>query len=531
MKRAEKKKINDAHTGTIKLLARNAARLNLFLVNMPIPFLRVSNAGTILDVHRPEEAQLPHADEDIIGRSIKDIYAEETAVALQKRISDVLQTGDSMSFEHRLPIEGQMHTFHLKIIPITHDEVLLLANRVLDKHSIEEDILRAHQIDSIGLVAGSIAHDFNNVLMAILGNIQYAAAELARLDLPDISESLADAEAACLRANEVTRKLSSFTNDANPNLKKMELANVVRETAALGIRGSNCKLEVQTDPQLWSAMADSAQISRVIHNLVQNAVQASVNGGTITISATNIDLTRPSNTTLAPGRYIRVSVADQGRGIPPAQLAKIFLPQFNPSAQRIGLGLPICFSIMKHHKGRIEAESKYGHGATFHIYIPAAVAQDPAPITRLATPLIRNKEANASNGHILLMDDDHSLRKIMQRTLSKDGYRTDEAADGDEAIALYEKARAENDPYDLVILDLYIPGGKGGAETLTALRTINPRIKAIMSTGCVDKKVIQSCADLGFNAIITKPYRREMLNEVLRAVIENRPIPTNTSNI
>ena len=288
----------------------------------------------------------------------------------------------------------------------------------------------------------------------------------------------------------------------------------MRESARFATHGSNSRCEFTIAEDLWTANVDEGQVGQVINNLVINAVQATPGGGTIWISAANVCLVR--EVLLIPsGRYIKIAVADKGIGIPGEHLNRIFDPYFTSKQMGSGLGLATAYSIIKKHDGYIDVESRLGLGSVFTIYLPAADGE-----------VVHVKEARAQryvgHGKVLVMDDEEIILNVASRMLQRIGYVAECATHGAQAIEFYTKAQKENRPFDLVIMDLTIPGGMGGKEAITALRKIDPKVRAIVSSGYSNDPILSNYRDYGFSAVLIKPYKVEDMLEVLRNLMSDK---------
>jgi CheY-like chemotaxis protein len=244
-----------------------------------------------------------------------------------------------------------------------------------------------------------------------------------------------------------------------------------------------------------------------------NADQAMSEGGIVTVSGENVTLKTDNTLLLKPGDYIKISVADQGLGIPEDNLKKIFDPYFTTKDKGIGLGLATCYSIMKHHDGHITVQSTPGAGATFSLYLPAALVQTVPPVPDTGRALVHG------TGRILVMDDEDIVRDVLQRSLTHLGYVVVSAHEGKEAVTLYEQALKSGKPFDAVIMDLTIPGGMGGKDAVIKLREIDPGVKAIVSSGYSDDPIMARFKDYGFCGVVSKPYTLKTLSETIHAVI------------
>jgi CheY-like chemotaxis protein/anti-sigma regulatory factor (Ser/Thr protein kinase) len=254
----------------------------------------------------------------------------------------------------------------------------------------------------------------------------------------------------------------------------------------------------------------------VIQNLIINAEQAMPGGGTVHIKAENIENIAAEvlyGLPLDSRRYIKISIQDHGVGIPTECLTKIFDPYFTTKQKGSGLGLATTHSIIKRHEGHISVESKHGEGATFHLYLPASEKQETYESPE------EEKKAARGEGRVLVMDDEDMVREVAGKMLKALGYEPAFAADGTEAIELYEKARHSGEPFDAVIMDLTIPGGIGGEEAVGRLLAIDPHLKAIASSGYSTDPIMSDSKAYGFRGVIAKPYVIEELGKVLHQVL------------
>ncbi len=389
---------------------------------------------------------------------------------------------------------------------------VLVFRDITDRKKLEERIIKSEKIESLGVLAGGIAHDFNNLLNAIVGNINIGR----KFTMPDseVHKSLERAEKASAKAKELTQQLLTFSKGGAPVKKLAAIADLIRDTADFGTRGSSVRCEFSLPDDLWHAEIDEGQISQVINNLVINAVQAMPQGGVIHISARNVAVKPMEFQELKAGNYLEIIVQDHGRGIPRDYISRIFEPYFTTKDSGNGLGLATTYSIIKKHDGTIDVESAPGAGTTFYIYLPASL-DNARPSDRGAMFVPHEK----ATGSVLLMDDDSIVRETAGVILDLLGYKVDFALDGNGALEMYQKAKNSNTPYDVVILDLTIRGGKGGKDTIKELLAIDPNAKAIVSSGYSNDAVLANYAVNGFAGIIVKPYTMDELGDELRRVL------------
>jgi PAS domain S-box-containing protein len=380
-----------------------------------------------------------------------------------------------------------------------------------ERKKMEEERLLLSKIESLGLLAGGIAHDFNNILTAILGNISLARLEAqpGRLIEDNFLERLEQAERACQRAQALAGQLLSFAKGGLPIKKVTSVSKLIKESINLALSGSKARSELSLPEDLRPIEVDESQISQVLNNLLINADQAMPEGGVITVLAENVTLS--DELPLPKGDYVKITVSDQGIGIPHNYLGKIFDPYFTTKQKGSGLGLATSYSIIRNHGGNITVESKIGAGTSFHVYLPAIQATNLTKEKPTVEPI-------GGRGRILVMDDDEMVRDMLIVMLRKLGYEARCAEDGEEAIKLYKEALAESRPFAAVIFDLTVPGGMGGKEAIRQLRAIDPQIKAIVSSGYSDDPIMANFQIYGFQGVITKPYRITELSKILSSV-------------
>jgi PAS domain S-box-containing protein len=384
---------------------------------------------------------------------------------------------------------------------------------ITEKKKMEAEIQKAQKLESVGLLAGGIAHDFNNILTAILGNISLA--KMYAHPQSEAQSMLTQAENATLQAKDLTQQLLTFSKGGAPVKETTSIFEVVKESANFVLRGSNIEAEFECAQDLWSVDVDTAQMSQVIQNLIINAEQAMPDGKKITIILKNVDLTFRPHPGLSPGKYVEISIIDNGIGIPEEHLPKVFDPYFTTKQKGSGLGLATTYSIIRRHDGHIRIKSKMGMGTEVTIYLPASL-KSAFPKQPSNERLLNGK------GKILVMDDEVMLRQLAEQFLIYLGYCVKTVPDGEKAIREYQLAEEEGSPYSLVIMDLTIPGGMGGKETIENLKKIDPQVKAIVSSGYSNDPVLSNYEEYGFQAVLSKPYKIETMSAVISKVINHQ---------
>jgi PAS domain S-box-containing protein len=379
---------------------------------------------------------------------------------------------------------------------------------ITERRRLEAELLRASKLEAVGILAGGIAHDFNNILTVILGNVTLAEFDAGAA--PGLRPMLQEAKRATLRARDLTQQLLTFAKGGDPVREAVALADIVRESAEFGMHGAKSRLELDLPGDLWPANADKGQLAQVVQNLVINAVQAMPDGGVVRIAAANAALGAGEVAGLAAGDYIRLTVRDTGTGIPPEHLPKIFDPYFTTKQQGSGLGLATVYSIVRKHQGAIVVDSELGAGSIFRFWLPAL--RSVAPRTEAASA-----EARPLSGRVLFLDDEEPIREMAVAYLARLGVDCVAVPDGAAAVREFRAAQATDRPFRLLVLDLTVPGGMGGLETLGVLRGLDPAIRAVVSSGYSQDPVMGNFRGFGFNAVLVKPYDLDQLGRVVAA--------------
>jgi len=411
---------------------------------------------------------------------------------------------------------GQRVTVEIKpcVIPYQgRPAIMALLRDITERKQGEEALLQAKKLESVGVLAGGIAHDFNTLLTAILANISLAK----RYADPHGKTfgRLTASENACRRAAELTRQLLTFARGGAPMRQTMMITDLIHDALDFALRGSNVRGDVILPAYLWPVEIDPGQIHQVLHNVILNAQQAMPQGGVVEVRADNLPSDAGHPPLLPPGRWIKITIRDQGCGIPADQLPNIFDPYVTTKAHGSGLGLTIAHTIITKHDGYITVASEVEGGTTVALYLPASAHPfEPAPATP-SPPVVRQET-------ILIMDDDDAIRDALVDMLTQLGYQSQCVSEGAEAVALYRQTRDRGQPFAAVLLDLTVPGGMGGRETIAHLRAIDPQVRAIVSSGYATDPLMAHYRAYGFRGVLSKPYTLEGLEEVLQRVLADR---------
>jgi PAS domain S-box-containing protein len=477
-----------------------------------------SSTGRFLYLSPNYRDVLGYEPRELLGRSVHEHVHPDDCPAVKgefERGMRTLRPGQAVfRYRHR---NGEWRWFEStgKAFWTTTGEIrgVVVSRDITERKKMEEERLRASKHESVSLLAGGIAHDFNNILTAIVGNISLAKMSVDPGE--DLFKRLTEAEKASLRAKGLTQQLLTFAKGGAPVKKLTSIADLLKESASFGLRGSNVNCQFDLPDGLCLADIDEGQISQVINNLVINAKQAMPEGGTITVRAQNIVVragaAEPSPP-LPEGKYVKISINDRGTGIPEDLLPKIFDPYFTTKQQGSGLGLATSYSIIRNHGGHIAVESELGAGTTFSFHLPAS------PRNLLPAKEVEERP-QVGRGKILVMDDEEAIRDLLVQMLTRCGYEADVARFGAEAIELYKQAYDAGRPYAAVIMDLTIPGGMGGKEAIKKLVAVDPDVKVVVSSGYANDPVMANYRQYNFRGACPKPYKVTELSGVLHRAI------------
>jgi CheY-like chemotaxis protein len=366
-----------------------------------------------------------------------------------------------------------------------------------------ERITNSQRTESIGILAGGVAHDFNNYLTGILNSVNLA--KLCTVSR-QIEQYLNNTIAIINDAQKLTKQFLRYSKNSEPSRTMVRIDKIIRDNILILLSGTNIRAELHVDDDLWQCEIDENQIAQVFGSIIINAREAMPDGGIIDITLRNEDIQSPEIVPLSAGKYVRVQIKDTGCGIPSEIQKCIFSPYFTTKFNRSGLGLTSAMIIAKNHNGHIAISSEVNAGSVFTIYLPSVDTSKNGASMR---------EEQKNGGKVLLMDDEHYIRQTASEILKKKNFNVVTATQGLETIELFKNAHSSDAPFDVVILDLTIPDGMGGLETLKKLLEIDPEVKAIASSGYSDDPVISQPEKYGFADSLGKPYN---LNEFINVI-------------
>jgi PAS domain S-box-containing protein len=394
--------------------------------------------------------------------------------------------------------------------------VLAIDTDITEKKKIEAQFMRAQRMESIGTLAGGIAHDLNNILAPIMMSIDILKSTSTHPQAQRILETI---EVSAQRGADIVRQVLSFARglesqriEIQPKHLLKDLEHIIKDTFPKDIR-----LHFSIPNDTWTILGDPTQIHQILLNLSVNARDAMPHGGTLSVSVENSVLDEQyaaMNLQAKAGRYVKIIVTDSGTGIPPALLEKIFEPFFTTKNlnKGTGLGLSTVMAIVKSHEGIINVYSEPGKGTTFNVYLPAMEAS-------MESRAGQSEEATLPRGKgetVLVVDDEASILTITGQTLQAFGYKVLTATDGAAAVAVYAQHR---DNIDVVLTDMMMPVMDGPA-TIHALMRINPGVKVIAASGLTANGSVVRMSGDGVKHFLTKPYTAGTLLKTIRTILD-----------
>lgn len=427
----------------------------------------------------------------------------------------VFETGTPVFSEEQNKIGGGIFHAETRKIPVMKNHkvsfVVTIVRDVTDKKKIEQAQLRSGIADSVSLLASGIAHDYNNLLTTILGNLTLAKNYFSHRVLHN--EAITEAETAGFQARDLTQQLLTFSQKGTLTKKTGDIGRLLEKSASFFLSGSNIKCEISMPDNLYKTSFDKQQIARVFQNLLLNAKQAMPKGGKLCIRTRNRIIEEHPGAFLSPGKYVEISFSDQGEGISDEILPRIFNPYFTTKESGSGLGLATAYSIVKKHGGNIEVTSKAGEGSTFTVCLPADEMKDAEIVKK------KSREIKKGKGTILVMDDDKHVRDTLKRILEHLGYSVVDAENGSQVISLYTNAMESGSKFDLVILDLTIPGGENGGQVFQHLLEYDPLLNAVIYSGYGVSEKYSNLIQMGLKGFVKKPFDVVELSELLEKLI------------
>ncbi|MEZ7890288.1 MAG: response regulator [Candidatus Wallbacteria bacterium] len=492
-------------------------------------FNKVSDAVIVISIDKTNNGNFMHIEDvnnvavKLLGMTRENILNTDARNILKENIAELesnfiagktirgKSTIYSYDFTRRIPVEYVIEPFEFNgryfKIYIAHD--------ISERVKIEKEMLKIEKLESLSVLTSGIAHNYNNLLTGIVGNIS-----LAQMQLPadnSVQKYLKIAEEVAFKAKDLTNQLMTFSMGGNSVKKIAAIGDVIVNAANFASSGANVKCVFEVAGDLKPCEIDESQINQVVTNIVLNSIQAMPEGGVINISADNVLIESEFENPCQPGEYVKVTIRDNGIGIPYENLSKIFDPYFTTKPLANGFGLAIAYSLIKKHNGVITVDSQVDSGTTICFYIPA-INKLPEPVKQKNECV--TTEVDLAGKRILILDDDESIRELMYDFFSQYNACVYLASDGLEVINKYSEFKRIGTPFDILILDLTIPGGMGGVDTIKALKQIDGSVKAIAASGYfADSKVLSDYKSIGFQSFIPKPCELEKLKQMVCNVI------------
>ena len=502
---------------------------NAYLENL----INYANAPIIVWDPQLRITRFNHAFENLTGRSEAEVLGKSLDILfptglVKESMELIIKTtaGDHLeTVEIKIMhLDGTVHTLLWNSATIyasdgqTTIATIAQGHNITHRKQMEEELLRARKLESLGVLAGGIAHDFNNLMTVVQGYI-----ELAIMELPANSPAqkmLLISMSSVHKTQDLTSKLITFSRGGGPVKEGFDATAILRNAVNMKIADTKVRAKFDFKESLWKAEADEFQMKHCFYNLTTNAVEAMPGGGNLAIMVENALIPAGKIPELQEGSYLKITFSDEGAGIPKDILVNVFDPYFTTkkigAQQGLGLGLAVCYSVMKKHGGHITVKSQPGKGTSFVLYLPAQ--------PNLAEALPGKKEikttSSTSKCRTLIMDDEPQIREIERVYLERMGHEVTDVKDGQEAIDAYKIAFDAGKPFDLVMLDLTVRHGMGGQEAMACLLTIDPKIKAIIASGFVDDPLIEYYADYGFKGALKKPFMYGDVKSIMEKILK-----------
>ena len=525
----------DARKHAEDRIAEERERLAVTLRSIGDGVITTDTDGHIVLINKVAEELTGWSQQEALGLSLTEVFTivdRKSRKPCENPVERILASGKIIALEDATVLiarNGEERLIADSGAPIRDRKsrnigVVLAFRDITGQVFMEQELLKIKKLESVGILAGGIAHDFNNILMAIQGNISMISQLIEPAD--KASALLIEVEKACRRAKGITQQLLTFAKGGEPIKETSSIREVIIDSADFVLHGGKVACRYQLPDDLWLVDIDRGQVSQVVQNLIINAGQAMPDGGVIEINGANVESIADLDILLPrKKKYVRIVISDNGTGMPPEVLEKIFDPYFSTRKEGSGLGLAVTYSIISKHDGHIGVTSEPGRGTTFTIHLPAS-SRKTVPLPAAVPPRL---SPGSAKGRIMVMDDEEMIRTFAQMILGHLGFEVVTARDGAEALDLYRQARGAGEEIDLTILDLTIPGGMGGRETAKELLAINPAAKVVVSSGYSNDPILANFREFGFQAALVKPYELQELIGIIRALMEEPPHPPPTN--
>ncbi|HSV63257.1 MAG TPA: response regulator [Chthoniobacterales bacterium] len=504
-----------------ELMERNQARAALIesartmtniLEKTTDGFFAVDSEWKLTYVNAAAEIMFGRKRDELMGGLLWERFPELVGSVFQTNYERVMADKVAIEFEasdRRGKTWYDVHAYR------SNGGVSVFFRDISERKKSETERLTTSKLESLGTLAGGIAHDLNNILTVISGNIGLAQIE-APADSGSLLGFLSKAGQAAQHAAHLSSQLLTFSKGGAPLKKIVSIGELLEHSAEFALYGSNLRTDFDIAVDLWKAEVDAGQIEQVVNALMLNAREAMPQGGSIRVRARNVVFEENMSAPLSPGRYIKVTVSDRGTGIAEDLRTRIFDPYFTTKPTASGLGLAIGYSIVKKHGGLLLLEGTSGEGSVFAFYLRATegVANGPRDNRVTSRPFHYNHQ------RILVMDDEEAIRELTSQLLGTLGYEVTAVPDGLEAVRIYERALRKGEHFQAVILDATVRGGMGGVATIERLRSMDPKVNAIICSGYSDEAALSEFLAYGFRGALPKPFTRSELADALQHAFE-----------
>ena len=513
-----------------EMLLAERLKLERYFEHIPLMAYNFSLNGRIVDCNAEAVKALEYGSKsDLMGKSAIPTLYTQGSQAKAKRIFKRWRRGERIKNEELrlLTRKGKVMDVLLNVDTVfdqtgnpihtlaTHLDITEHKRAQKEKERLQSELQRVQKSEAIATLAGGIAHDYNNLISVIMGNLSLSIDQAEPGS--ELTDFLNEANMACLKVRDLTHELMALSRHEIPVMEVRPLEEFLHNASDSIFKESGISLKMSIQKDLWSVPYDRMTIGTVFRNVMTNAVEAMPDGGTVTVKAENLrfeEMDQHLRLILNPLNYVRISIQDQGDGIPREHLSKIFDPYFSTKPKNgqkgMGLGLATTHAIVEKHGGHIAMDVSPGEGTIVNIYLPAETKEDIEK-GLAETPLA----AQSSIQRILVMDDEEMLRKLAQHMLHRLGYQVTTVKDGIEAIDAVKRQKKEGEPFDMAILDLTIKGGMGGEQTVKELLKLDPNIKTVVSSGYANDPVLSHYKEYGFTDRMAKPYEIRNLKEII----------------
>lgn len=514
-------RISVAENQIRELMERNHARAALIesartmtniLEKTTDGFFAVDSEWKLTYLNAEAEAMVKGKREQLLGGLLWEKFPALIGTAFQTNFEKVMAEQVPIDFE-TVDSNGKIW-YEVHSYP-SNGGVSAFFRDISERKKSETERLTTSKLESLGTLAGGIAHDLNNILTVISGNIGLAQIE-APVDSGSLLGFLSKAGQAAQHAAHLSSQLLTFSKGGAPLKKVVSLGQLLEHSAEFALYGSNLRTDFDISVDLWKAEVDAGQIEQVINALILNAREAMPRGGTVRIRARNVVFEEGDNAPLPTGRYVKVTISDRGPGISEELRTKIFDPYFTTKPAATGLGLAISYSVVKKHGGLLLLESSSAEGSVFAFYLRASDKHATAG----TEPRASGRPFHYNHQRILVMDDEEAIRELTSQLLGTLGYEVTAVPDGMEAVRIYERALRKGEHFQAVILDATVRGGMGGVATIERLRSMDPKVNAIICSGYSDEAALSEFLAYGFRGALPKPFTRSELADALQSAFE-----------